>query len=325
MTLPPELSAAVSAWLDTHGGGARRDGARHLTGIYRKGGTSQEVDLGAYLVARLPATYAAVARVLAKLAERRPSFQPSSLLDAGSGPGTASWAALQHWPGIASVTFMDTHAAFLALAGELAAGGAGALATARRLSASMTAPPPNAAADLVIAAYALAELPLPQIASTAAALWRAARQALVLVEPGTPDGFARIAAARAALLKHGAVPAAPCPHAEACPMTGSGWCHFSVRLARSRAHMHAKGAEVPFEDEKFSYLAVTREGSVTGGARIVAPARHLKHATAFRLCTQGRLEERQIARRDAELYKSVRHKDWGDWIGPARQQQEEMP
>jgi ribosomal protein RSM22 (predicted rRNA methylase) len=316
MNLPPELSSAISHWLAGHGGGARRDGARAITQSYRQGGSSRGIDFGAYLVARLPATHAAVSAALDALAQQRPGFTPQSLLDVGSGPGTASWAAVERWPGISSVAFLDNDPDFLALAGELAGRGPLALASARRVSASVTALPQDVEADLVIAAYALAELPLPQ----AADMWRAAKQALVLVEPGTPTGFARIAAARTELLKRGAVPVAPCPHAEACPMAAGDWCHASVRLARSRAHMHAKGAELPFEDEKFSYLAVTRGGAVSGGSRILSPPRHLKHAVTFRLCTQGRLEERLIARRDAGHYKAVRHKNWGDWIGPAEEE-----
>ena len=148
------------------------------------------------------------------------------------------------------------------------------LASAAFRSGDLTTEVP--AADLVVAAYALAEVPAAGQARAIAALWAAARQMLVLVEPGTPAGFARLRAARDRLLAEGAVPVAPCPHDQGCPMSGDDWCHFAVRLPRSRAHMHAKAARLPFEDEKFAYLALARTGEPTGGARVLAPPQESK-------------------------------------------------
>ena len=90
-----------------------------------------------------------------------------------------------------------------------------------------------------------------------------------------------------------------------------------MRLARSRAHMHAKAARVPFEDERFSYLVLAREGGASGGARIIAPPLHAKPGSTFRVCTGGRLEQRHVARRDGAAYKQARKLQWGDVIGPA--------
>ena len=53
-------------------------------------------------------------------------------------------------------------------------------------------------ADLVVASYVLAELPQMEAARTAVKLWQATGQMLVLIEPGTPQGFARIRSARRA-------------------------------------------------------------------------------------------------------------------------------
>jgi len=118
MSLPEALQGAVAAWLAGQGG-SRREGTASLSATYRAGGSSASIDLGAYLVARLPATFAAVARVLGELAARRPAFSPTSLLDAGSGPGTASWAAAAQWPGLEAVTFLDSSPHFLDLAAAL--------------------------------------------------------------------------------------------------------------------------------------------------------------------------------------------------------------
>ena len=243
---------------------------------------------------------------------------PASLLDAGSGPGTASWAAAEVWPDLGRVTLLDHVPAFLKLAAGLAADGPRPLNSAEAMAGSIEALPEAVEADLVIAAYALAEIALPRIADAARRLWSASRGMLVIVEPGTPQGFARIRTARETLLALGAVPVAPCTHAMACPIIGDDWCHFSVRLSRSRAHMHAKGASVPFEDERFSYLVMARGGEPPSGlARIVAPPVHGKPGSTFRVCTQGKIETRHVARRAAAAYKLARKYAWGGVIGPA--------
>ena len=293
-----------------------RPGAERLSRHYRAGGASDRgIDLGAYLAARLPATYAAVARVLAELKSRRPDFAPASLLDAGSGPGTASWAAAEQWPGLARIAFLDKHRGFLDLARRLAAAsGHAGLAGARAIAGDLERPATAGPADLVIAAYALAELPEARVGAAAAALWRACGDVLVIVEPGTPQGFARILAARAALVAASAHLLAPCPHAGPCPLAGPDWCHFSVRLPRSRAHLHAKAARVPFEHEKFAYLIATRTPAGTTAVRILAPPRRNKTGIALKLCTPAGLERRTIASRDRDAYKRVRKLDWGDTV-----------
>src|SRR5581483_4693850 len=179
--------------------------------------------------------------------EVMPDFAPASLLDVGAGPGTASWAAADLWPGIA-VTMLDKNPHLRALAAQLMEG-------ANIIAGDVTMALPQT--DLVVANYVLAELPEAVVADVARDLWRAAAQVLLLVEPGTPAGFARIRAVRAALIEAGAHVAAPCTHDNPCPMAGSDWCHFSVRVRRSRDHRIAKGADAPFEDERYAYVAVT--------------------------------------------------------------------
>ncbi|PRW32889.1 methyltransferase mitochondrial [Chlorella sorokiniana] len=63
-----------------------------------QGGTLYDMPAAlAYAASRMPACYAALSRVLGEVAGRRPGWQPSSMLDFGSGPGTAVWAAQQVW------------------------------------------------------------------------------------------------------------------------------------------------------------------------------------------------------------------------------------
>ena len=305
--LPPVLAAAIQKLLE---GVSRKDLARRaeaMSAAYRKGGTSSaiaaDLDAAAYVAARMPATFAATAAVFARLAEMLPGFAPQSLLDVGAGPGTAAFAAREVWPSLSAVTLVEHNAAFRALAARL-------LPSARIIAGDLGIDKPRS--DLVVASYVLAELPEASAAATARHLWDSAAQALVLVEPGTPAGFARIRQARAVLIELGAHVAAPCTHDSACPMTGDDWCHFSQRLPRSRDHMQAKGANVPFEDERYSYVAVTRQPVSQAMARILAPPLEAKPGLTFKLCDAEGLRSAFVAVRDKENYRRARKRGWGD-------------
>ncbi len=280
---------------------------------YRQGGRSDSgLDFRAYLVARLPATYAAVDFCLAELSRRAPRFTPGSLLDAGSGPGTAAWAAAFAYPGLSSFTLLDNNMEFLKLACSMATqSDHPALQRARALNGNITSLQ-GVTADLVVAAYALAELPQSETEEATLGLWRACKNTLLIIEPGTPQGFARIHRARATLIDQGAYLIAPCTHTNACPIVAPDWCHFSVRLSRSREHMHAKKAVVPFEDEKFGYVMASRQPVALDGARILAPPAETKAEIRFRLCSEIGLSRQSIARRDKTAYKRVRKLEWGD-------------
>ncbi len=257
-------------------GVSRKDLAAHsaaITAHYRGGKGSaaaiaSDADTLAYCVARLPATYAVAAAVLAQVREAAPDFTPLSLLDVGAGPGTATWAARATWPALAHATLTDSNARFLDLARQL-------LPDVKVLAHNLVRDP-LPAADLVVASFVIAEIAEPS--SVVAKLYAATADVLVLIEPGTPAGFERIRDARAQLIEQGAHILAPCTHADACPMTGNDWCHFSQRLPRSRDHMQAKGANVPYEDERYSYIAVskTRHSAHEGQARILAPPKELQ-------------------------------------------------
>ena len=311
MNYPGDLDGAVAAWLAGRGGVAEATAA--LSRAYRAGGSSSGLDLAAYMVSRVPATYAANRRVQAALAEAWPEFSPRSLLDIGTGPGTASWAAYAQWPSLLSITQCEQDPRFATLALDLNVGsGLVPLQAAKVLRSSEIALSPDVSADLVVASYMLAELPLASMSATALRMWQRAEHVLVLIEPGTPQGFERLRIVREVLLGQGALVIAPCTHQSLCPMASRNWCHFKTRVQRSRAHMHAKQGTVPFEDEAFSYLVLSRTAVVQSGGRVVAPVTVNKVATTLPLCDASGLHDVVIASRDKPAYKRAKKSGWGD-------------
>lgn len=252
-SLPPALKARIDALLE---GVSRKElavRAAATSRAYRAGAGSastinDDASVVAYVLARMPATYAVAAAVFEAVKVAAPSFAPKSLLDVSAGPGTASWAARETWPELLEITLTDSSAEFLHLAKRLATG---ALANATFVAGELgaTALPQ---AELVTASFVLAEIAEARQDDIVRRLWAAATDTLVLIEPGTPAGFARIRAARRLLIGDGGHVLAPCTHDAACPIEGSDWCHFSQRLPRSRDHLKVKGASVPFEDERYA-------------------------------------------------------------------------
>jgi ribosomal protein RSM22 (predicted rRNA methylase) len=98
-------------------------------------------------------------------------------------------------------------------------------------------------------------------------------------------------------------------------MQAPDWCHFSQRLPRSRDHMIAKGADVPFEDERYSYVAVSRERPPQANrARIVAAPQETKAGLTLPLCDERGLHTGVINKRDRMVFNLLRRARWGDVI-----------
>jgi ribosomal protein RSM22 (predicted rRNA methylase) len=321
--LPTWLSAALQNKLEHVSRAALRERAQAISDRYRAGGTSDgirsEFDALAYAVVRMPATYAAVRAALAYGIAIIPGFAPQSILDVGAGPGTASWAAADAWPSLRRTTLADSNPQLLELAQELHRSAAAAsldVAIMRGNVLASLGDVPNA--DLVMASYVLGELAATALHDLLGRLWTATNALLVIVEPGTPSGFKRILQYRDILLANGARILAPCSHDGLCPLSASErWCHFNARLPRSRDHQITKGASVPYEDERFTYLIAGKGfADLPRGRRILATPKVTKAAITLRLCAPGTVTDCVIARQQKAAYKAAKRYDWGDAIDP---------
>lgn len=317
---PTDLPAALRAALDAKLQGLSRTDAAERAALisrtYRDGGNSAAIASGAdalaYALARMPATYAAVTASLNALCELRPGFAPASLLDVGAGPGTASWAAAETFGSLRSFALLDANNALRALALDLGRDSTRLRDMTYHRGEAGAAIVNAAPADLVMASYMIGEVGDAERSALAEQLWAKARDTLLIVEPGTPTGYARVIALRQQLIASGAHVAAPCPHDGACPLAAPDWCHFTQRLPRLRAHMQIKGAELPFEDEKFSYVALTRTPGARRFARVLAQPVVSKVEVTAKLCTADGLRIAKVPHRDKTTYARARRWRWGD-------------
>jgi ribosomal protein RSM22 (predicted rRNA methylase) len=322
--LPDELGTALDHALARYSLQELSDSVARLTERYRTTAATtgqthlrSKADIAAYAAYRMPATYAAAATAMRQAAATASGFRPRTQLDVGGGTGAAIWAAREIWPSLQQATVIEHDPHIIDLGKRLARTSETLRGTAWR-QASVRPGLDRPAADLVTMSYALNEL--PQKDRQDVVRWLAADAAMVLIiEPGTPAGYATIAAAREVLARQGMTIVAPCPHDGRCPIApGRDWCHFSVRLPRTSLHRRIKAGTLSFEDEKFSYVAATTGGWPRAGGRVLRHPQKRKGVVALRLCTgEDEVRDVIVSKRQGDLYRRARDASWGDGWSPA--------
>jgi ribosomal protein RSM22 (predicted rRNA methylase) len=327
------LTAAVQAGLRGAGIAGLSAGVQRLMEAYRSGEPpaapvlATRRDAAAYAAYRMPATAAATGAAFGQLRLALHSWSPSSVLDFGAGTGSASWAIAGQLAGPLRLTLLEQSAEAVRLGRAILAESASAAlrgAAWRAWQLTEGGPPevPPATADLAVAAYLLGELS-PREQEQLVGLAMRAAPVVLLVEPGTPAGHRRIVDARTRLLAAGYAVAAPCPHQLACPLAVPGdWCHFGARLQRSAVHRQAKGAELSYEDEKFSYVAAALPPIGVPdlpAARVVRRPQLRKNLVLLDVCAaDGHYATLPVGKSRGEEYRRARKVSWGGrWEGQA--------
>ncbi|KAJ2644782.1 37S ribosomal protein S22 [Coemansia sp. RSA 1694] len=231
-------------------------------------------ETAAYLAACTPGTYGAIYNIMAELAQRIPDFTPNSVLDFGSGPGTALWAIQEVWSaqGLEKYQGVDVSEDMLLCAEAILAdipaakeGEEGRGSRARNVKFSRYLPPPPSNLrerhDLVVSAFALSELPTDSLRQTTVeTLWGHTADTLVLIDRGTPDSARMISEARDQILALGeCFTVAPLPNDLPDPTIRTpAWIHFSQRTQRPSFTMLTKHSKSNVEDLRYSYTILRR-------------------------------------------------------------------
>ncbi|HTC93427.1 MAG TPA: small ribosomal subunit Rsm22 family protein [Terriglobales bacterium] len=344
MRLPAALEHGIEDQLSAFDRKGLARAVEELSRSYRNpsasGGLStgfinNDLQRAAYLLTRLPATYAAIHAVLREVKERMPGVEVRSLLDLGAGPGTAMWAAAEIFSELEQIMLIEQSNGFIRLGQKFAASApSAAIQTSRWGEADLKHETQLPEHDLIVISYALGELPSTSRSRLLLSAWRAAAKVIAVIEPGTPRGFEVILHVRDELLQKKAHLIAPCPHEKQCPMSLCGtavpgcvspaskikqdWCHFAQRLERTSLHRKLKAGELGYEDEKFSYIAASRQSVPLAEARVVRHPIQLKGHIKLELCTREGLKQETVTRSQGGVFKIARKAKWGEEWAPDR-------
>ncbi|MGN0649631.1 MAG: small ribosomal subunit Rsm22 family protein [Oscillospiraceae bacterium] len=311
MEFPYELRCEIERLLESENPRQLSAAAEGISSRYRsESGTGKSLvsgrrDVLAYAAVRMPATFGAVSKAL-ELVLAHFGGGIDSILDIGAGTGAASFAA-HLLTDCAEITCVEREPIMSDIG--------------IRLSAAMGLPIKwenrditkgiQLGADLVLSSYCLNELSAAARTEAVKRLWASAGKLLLIVDTGTPVGYSQMLEARDILKNEGAHIIAPCPHEGACPLDEGDWCHFTVRIARSKLHKQLKGGDAPYEDEKFCFIAAAREDYGRCGARILRHPRIESGRITLKLCTAGGICERMVTKKDPR-FKAARKSDCGD-------------
>lgn len=256
----------------------------------------------AYLVTRFPATFAAIAKVLEEIRD----LNPHSIADLGAGPGTGYLAASSIFPHLKKALLVECDDVFIEIGKKMVS------SDVLWMKKDLRQLEEIGSFDITLFSYSLGEIPEKEWFSILENVWGNTTLALIIIEPGTPLGFSRLRKMRTLLISLGGSVRAPCPHSLECPIQSPDWCHFSARFARTSLHRLVKEGSLGFEDEKFSYVIMTKDRIKGCKERILRhPQKHPGYVT-FSLCTQEGLKSTTVTKKEKERYKQVKKLEWGD-------------
>lgn len=319
MLLPGSLISAIESLVAAVDRKKLYQSAEALSLRYRTSETScqplirtQEERL-AYLCTRLPATFAANHAVLSEMQKKGVQEEVHSVLDVGAGSGAALWAVMETLGSMSSYTLLERDPHLISLGQEL-------LKRSRPsfpiewICKDYTTEIPGDRHDLSIFSYSLGEVDSTQWKTVLERVAAKTKQLLIIIEPGTPLGYQKILAMRDILLSYGWSTVAPCPHNKPCPLSKTDWCHFSQRLPRTSLHKTLKDASLGYEDEKFSYIIMSKKPYTVQGYRVIKPPTKRSGYIELELCsTHHVILHKKASKRDKHFFNKAKKLSWGSF------------
>ncbi len=298
-----------------------RDAARRLSDHYRQASVAaadnilafDDLTALAYAATRMPATLAAARVVFHELTVRSGELKVETLLDLGSGPATTLWAADPEFSNLEHVCFVERDAAMRKLGKRLAKSSPLDGRVKMTWSSQITdLSSTTTVFDLVVVSYLLTELDEDVRMDCLRLAWNSCGGALVVILPGSAEGYNIMLAARGQLVSLGASIIAPCPHSDVCPLDKPDWCHFGARLNRSNLHRRLKEGSLGYEDEKYIYVIATKGFGRPAAGRVIARPHTGNRQVHLRLCEGSGVVDRTLTKRNSPEYRQARKLRWGD-------------
>lgn len=316
MDVPEELKENINKLLEKNQINKILEDAQNVSDRYRRNEgigkrlLTKESEAVSYAISRMPATYAAVSSVLEQILD---SYHESltSIIDVGAGTGAAVWAINDRTESN-DIKCLEREESMISIGKKLMKNTD--LNDVKWDKFDILKDDIKENGDVVISSYMINELPKEEREKAVKKMWNATNKLLVIIEPGTPAGFANILEIRNNILNLGGNIVAPCCCIGKCPIAKDDWCAFYTRIARSSIHRQTKNGTLGYEDEKFSYIAFSKVPVDNKGERILRHPQINSGYVKVKVCTSNGIEEKIYSKKDKEIYKKVRKMNAGQKI-----------
>lgn len=312
MELPIEIRNKIEKEADKYGISELKKAAARLSDKYRKAERKENADFVTddieavvYSITRMPATFGAVSKVFSYIKEIIPTDDICTFLDVGAGTGSACLAANSIFENDLKITCLEKNK-YMRKYGEK-------FSSEKYLNADILSYESNEKYDMIISSYMLNELNPDDFKKIIRKLWSMTGKILAITEPGTPAGYEIIKKSREILLNENAHIISPCVHENECVLSDNDWCHFTSRISRTKLHKALKDGDVPYEDEKFSYVAFSKNEVSHKGSRILRHPYIEKGKITLNLCTENEIKNIVVTKKNTE-FKAARKAECGDLI-----------
>lgn len=338
--LPTKIETSITETMESTDIGTWTKNATNLSNKYRLNRPEQNIlshefvrneeDALAYLSLRTTSTYAQLYGAMQHILELLPSFKPVSILDIGSGPGTAVWAASEIWPTIRNVVCLEKNKYFCSIGKQILRKCYPQIASVQwqNIDLLVSKPELDRQFDFVTIGSVLNEMPSHEQKNILEFAHSRSAVVLLVVEPGTPYGFEVIKQASHTLQKSGSKVLAPFIE-NSIVVSDDEPVAFAQKVVRpeylkrirqeQRKINNAEGKRIlpasDWEEAKYTYVATsTISPELSPWARVIAKPEIGKAHIFLKLLTKDKIKNIKIYKRDKLGYRMAKKLRWGDTL-----------
>ena len=296
MYLPSEINDKLNELQNNLNNEDLKKIRENLTYKY-KNTTGQSKDLISS-ISRMPATYSVLYTLISELIEQGYIDKVSSIFDVGSGTGSGYFACSEIFEN-ANISLFERNENMIEIFDYLSS--ESSIVNKFDLIKDNF----KNKTDFVMSSYVLSELAESDRQIAFKKLLDCSNKYVLIVDTGTPETYKNMMKLKEISNLNGYHTIAPC-FCKDCPLQND-YCQFFARVERSKLLRQSKSGTLPYEDEKYFYLLLSKENvDNIGKSRIIRRPLIRENEVELKLCGKEGVKTQKFTKRNKEEFKKAK-------------------